>query len=68
MFRHWIDCDKCHGDGQVLAIGLYGIDPLDRGTIPIVEDPNPATMVCPKCNGAKRFPFGYQETNPTGYP
>lgn len=66
MFKIWEDCDKCHGDGLVLDYATVdGIDPLD---ITLPPDANPSTKTCPKCKGAKRFAFGWQETNPTEYP
>jgi hypothetical protein len=66
MLRLWVDCDKCHGDGLVLDFaGPYGIDPLD---VVLPLDENPFSKMCPKCKGAKRFPFGWQETNPVEYP
>ncbi len=62
----WKDCAKCHGDGLVLAIGAAGLDPLDVGGTP--PEVPPATVTCPICNGAKRFQWGWQETNPSEQP
>ena len=66
-FKIYSDCPKCHGDGTVLDVGEYGLDPNDVGATPPSIDP-PSLRQCPLCKGAKRFDFGWQETNPSEYP
>lgn len=61
----WTDCTKCHGDGKVLDIGVTGLDPQDIGGVVTPDlNPNPLEIECPACKGAKRLPWGWQETIP----
>ena len=59
----WIDCYHCKGDGLVLNTGYVGLDPVDVG-VPQIPPPPVEQITCPICKGAKKFVWGWQETNP----